>query len=169
MLVLADLSLQPQLVSDDGNELRISRLALVVLDRIAEQIIDGFQAAAIPRYFDGVADRPLHAARRGMIVLRDGRIQLLGDGTQKLHIFHNHQDGIPQILISFDVSRNTHFMNDIRDLDFQIFLPAITSAGQDRLRILHLSLLRLIVSSQLIDPLHQNIKIERLDDIILCA
>ena len=41
MLVLADLSLQPQLVSDDGDELWISRLALVVLYRDFTMNVNG--------------------------------------------------------------------------------------------------------------------------------
>ena len=79
MLVLADLSLQPQLVSDDGDELRISRLALVVLDRIAEKVVDGFQPSPVPRHLYGMTDRPLHTARRRLVLLGDGRIQFLGD------------------------------------------------------------------------------------------
>ena len=79
MLILADLSLQPQLVSDDGDELRISRLALVVLDRIAEKVVDGFQPSPVPRHLYGMTDRPLHTARRRLVLLGDGRIQFLGD------------------------------------------------------------------------------------------
>ena len=81
MLVLADLSLQTQLVSDDGDELRISRLALVVLNRIAEKVVDGFQTSPVPCYLYGMTDRPLHAARRRLVLLGDGRIQFLGDCT----------------------------------------------------------------------------------------
>ena len=81
LLPLARLPLQPELVSNDGNELRVGRLAFVVLNGVAEQIVDSFQAASVPRNFDGMADGTLHAAWCGVVSLGDGRVQFFGDGA----------------------------------------------------------------------------------------
>ena len=53
-------ALQSQLVTDDCNELRIRRFALVILDGITKQIVQGFQLAAIPRQFNCMSDCSLH-------------------------------------------------------------------------------------------------------------
>ena len=50
------LSSQRQTVRDHGDELGIGRLSLHVAHRIAEDALEGFNVAAIPRDLDGVAD-----------------------------------------------------------------------------------------------------------------
>ena len=114
-----------------------------------------------------MTDRPLHTARRRLVLLGDGRIQFLGDCSKQIHIFNHHHDSIPQILISLDMRRNTNLMDDTGDLDFKItFLPGF-SAGKNRPGILHLSLIRFFASRHLMDTFHQNIQIKRLHYVIL--
>jgi len=61
--------IQPHLVSDHRDELRIGGLAPQVVDGIAEVAVEGIHIAPVPRHLNGVADGPLHAAGGGAVFM----------------------------------------------------------------------------------------------------
>ena len=77
---LAGLELEWQFISDKGNEFRIRGFSLGIADSIAEKSLQSVQVAAIPGYFDGVADGSFHSAGGGLECFRHLGIQYLGDG-----------------------------------------------------------------------------------------
>ena len=50
------LSAEGQTVRDHGDELGIGGLALDIAHRVAEEALEGFDVASVPRDLDGVAD-----------------------------------------------------------------------------------------------------------------
>lgn len=108
------LALQLQPVSDHGDELRIGWLALGGIHRVSKVLLQGFQVAPIPCYLNGVANGPLHPAGSGGKAPCHLRVQYLGDGVDDVHVVHRQQNGLPQILIAFDMGRYADLMNDGR-------------------------------------------------------
>ena len=100
------LALQLEPVGDHGDELRIGRLSLGGVYRIAEILLQRLDVAPVPCHLDGVADGALHPAGGGAVFLGDLRVQALGHSVDVLRLVHGEQDGIPQELIALDMSGN---------------------------------------------------------------
>ena len=91
--------IQPHLIGDHRDELRVGRLTPQVMDGIAEVAIEGIHISPIPCHLDGMADGALHPAGSGTVFLGDFRVQALGHGVDILRLVHGEQDGIPQELV----------------------------------------------------------------------
>ena len=91
--------IQPHLIGDHCDKLRVGGLAAQVVDGVAEIAVEGIHIAPVPRHLDGVADGPFHPAGGGAVFLGDFRVQALGDGVDVLRLVHGEQDGIPQELV----------------------------------------------------------------------
>ena len=91
--------IQPHLIGDHRDELRVGRFTAQVMDGIAEVAVKGIHVSPVPRHLDSVADGPLHPAGGGAVFLGDLRVQALGDGVDVLRLVHGEQDGIPQELV----------------------------------------------------------------------
>ena len=74
LVLFIHLVLESEVVGDHGDEFGIRGLAAVVLYRVAEVGVERIHVAAIPRDLDGVADGALNAARGGLILLCDARV-----------------------------------------------------------------------------------------------
>ena len=61
--------IQPHLVSDHCDELRVGRFSAQVVDGIAEVAVEGIHIAPVPRHLNGMADGPLHAAGGGAVFM----------------------------------------------------------------------------------------------------
>jgi hypothetical protein len=71
--------LNPQLVGDHRDKLRVGRLRLRDVDRVAEQMADGVDIAARPGDFDRMADGALDAGWRRFEFFRDSGIEGFGN------------------------------------------------------------------------------------------
>ena len=91
--------IQPHLIGDHRDELRVGGFAAQVMDGIAEVAIEGIHVSPVPRHLDGVADGALHPAGGSAVFLGDFRVQALGHGVDVLRLVHGEQDGIPQELV----------------------------------------------------------------------
>ena len=69
----------------------------------AEKSVDVFDFAAIPGYFDGVANGALHLGRAGVELFGNFGIEPLGYRIDNVGIFHRHFNGFAQKLIAFYV------------------------------------------------------------------
>lgn len=98
--------IQPHLVGDHCDELRVRWFSAQVVDGITEVAVEGVHVSPVPRHLDGVADGALHPAGGGAVFLGDFRVQTLGHGVDVLRLVHGEQDGIPQELVALDVGRN---------------------------------------------------------------
>ena len=98
--------IQPHLVGDHRNELRVGRLAAQVMDGITKVAVEGVHITPVPCHLDGVADGALHPAGGGAVFLGDFRVQTLGHGVDVLRLVHGEQNGIPQELVALDVGGN---------------------------------------------------------------
>ena len=98
--------IQPHLVGDHGNELRVCGLSAQVVDGVAEVAVQGIHIAAVPRHLDGMADGALHPAGGGAVALGNFRVQALGHRVDILRLVHREQDGVPQKLVTLDVGRD---------------------------------------------------------------
>ena len=98
--------IQPHLVSDHRDELRVGGLAAQVMDGITEVAVEGIHIAPVPCHLDGVTDGALHPAGGGAVFLGDFRVQALGHSVDVLRLVHGEQDGIPQELAALDVRRH---------------------------------------------------------------
>ena len=98
--------IQPHLISNHRNELRVRWFSAQIVDGIAEIAVEGVHVSPVPCYLDGVADGSLHTAGSGAVFLGDFRVQALGHGVDILRLVHGEQDGIPQELVALDVGRN---------------------------------------------------------------
>ena len=67
--------LQLQLIGNEGDELGVGGLAFGVGDGVAEEFLQRFQIAAVPRQLDGVPDGALDARGRRGKRLRDLRVE----------------------------------------------------------------------------------------------
>ena len=82
----ACLHFQPQSVCNQCNKFRIGRLALMVIDGVAEQRINRIHLPTVPCNLNRMANGAFHTAGRGVAFFCDGRIQLLRDIIQHIHI-----------------------------------------------------------------------------------
>ena len=98
--------IQPHLIRDHCNELRVGGLPSQVVDGIAEVAVEGIHVAAVPRHLDGMADGALHPAGGGAVFLGDLRVQALCHCVDVLRLVHSEKDGVPQELIPLDVGRD---------------------------------------------------------------
>ena len=73
--------LKLQTIGDQGDKLRIGRLALRVRHGIAEKPLQRLQITTVPRDLDRMADGAFHAARRGGKGLCDLRVEDFRDGV----------------------------------------------------------------------------------------
>ena len=95
--------IQPHLVSDHCNELRVGGFSAQVMDGITEVAVEGIHITPVPRHLDGVADGALHPAGGGAVFLGDFRVQTLGHSVDVLRLVHGEQDGVPQELVALDM------------------------------------------------------------------
>ena len=77
---LGRLQLKLQFISDQGDELRIGRLALCIADGISEETLQGIQVASVPGDLNGMPDGTLHTAGRSLECFRHLGVEYLGDG-----------------------------------------------------------------------------------------
>ena len=91
--------IQPHLIGDHRDELRVGRLTPQVMDGIAEVTIEGIHISPVPCNLDGMADGALHAAGGSAVFLGNFRVQALGHGVDVLRLIHGEQNGIPQELV----------------------------------------------------------------------
>ena len=96
--------IQPHLVGNHRNELAVGGLAAQVVDGVAEVAVQGVHIAPVPCHLDGMADGALHPAGGGTVALGDLRVQALGHRVDILRLVHREQDGVPQELVTLDVS-----------------------------------------------------------------
>ena len=74
------------------------------MDGIAEVAVEGVHVSPVPRHLDGVADGALHPAGGSAVLFGDFRVETLGHSVDVLRLVHGEQDGIPQKLVTLDVS-----------------------------------------------------------------
>ena len=70
-----------------------------------------------------MTDRPFYPAGSSIEPLGHFGIEDLGHRIDHVHIPDRDQDGLPQILIAFDVGGHSHLVDDGRDLLLQIDAP----------------------------------------------
>ena len=95
--------IQPHLISDHRDELRVCGFPPQVMDGVAEVAVEGVHVSPVPCHLDGVADGALHPAGGGAVFLGDFRVQALGYSVDVLRLVHGEQDGIPQELVALDM------------------------------------------------------------------
>ena len=61
--------IQPHLIRDHRDELRVGRFAAQIVDGVAEVAVQGIHIATVPCHLDGVADGPLYSAGGGAVFL----------------------------------------------------------------------------------------------------
>ena len=117
-----------------------------------------------------MADGALHAARCRLVGLRDGRIKDLRDRGQHLRIPDGHDDGISQILVSFNMGRNSDFMQHLGHIRLEI-LFYIGLFIKIRLDLLHIRMYRTCrfypTATDSVDLIQNNIPVEGLHNIII--
>ena len=91
--------IQPHLVRNHCDELRVRWFSAQVMDGVAEVAVEGVHITPVPCHLDGVADGALHPAGGGAVFLGDFRVEALGHSVDVLRLVHGEQDGIPQELI----------------------------------------------------------------------
>ncbi len=96
--------IQPHLVGYHRDKLRVCGLSAQVVDGVAEVAVQGVHIAPVPCHLDGMADGALHPAGGGAVALGDLRVQALGHRVDILRLVHREQDGVPQELVTLDVS-----------------------------------------------------------------
>ena len=83
--------IQPHLIGNHRNELRIGGLAPQVVDGIAEIAVKSVHIAPVPRHLNGVADGALHPAGSGTVFLGDFRVETLGHSVDVLRLVHGER------------------------------------------------------------------------------
>ena len=96
--------IQPHLIGDHRDELAVGGFSTQVVDGIAEVAVEGVHVSPVPRHLDGVADGALHPAGGSAVLFGDFRVETLGHSVDVLRLVHGEQDGIPQKLVTLDVS-----------------------------------------------------------------
>ena len=91
--------IQPHLIGDHRDELRVRWFSAQVMDGIAEVAIEGIHVSPVPCHLDGVADGAFHPAGGSAVFLGNFRVQALGHGVDVLRLVHGEQNGIPQELV----------------------------------------------------------------------
>ena len=84
---------------------------------------------SVPGGLNGVADGPLHPGAGGAELLGHGGVQLLGDGD--VGIPDGEQDGLPQIKVAQDMSRDPQIVNGLGDhqADLRLWCGRLFPAG----------------------------------------
>ena len=159
----ACLHFQPQSVGNQCDKFRIGRLALMVIDCVAEQCINRIHLPAVPCNLNRMANGAFHTARCGVAFFCDGGIQLLRDIIQHIHIVNTHDDCLAHVMIAANMCRHADFMQNIRHLRFQVIHGSVCSNGgngfQKRLLLLH----------QLANPLCQRVHVKGLHHVVACT
>ncbi len=91
--------IQPHLIGNHRDELRVGRFPSQVMDGIAKVAVEGVYVSPVPRHLDGVADGAFHPAGGSAVFLGNLRVQALGHSVDVLRLVHGEQDGIPQELV----------------------------------------------------------------------
>ena len=111
------LQLKLELVCDKRNKFGIGGFAFGIGYRVAEEALEGVQVAAVPGYFDGVADGPLDAAGGGLECFGYLGVQYLGDGVDGVPTAHQRlppQGGFIALFIPFDNYCLLAYSNDTK-------------------------------------------------------
>ena len=93
-------------VSDQGDEFSVGGLVVIVINFIAEDFVEIFDAPPVPGHLDGMADGAFHLAGGGAEMLGNAGIELFCDGVDDLWVADGDFDSFPQVLVSFDMSGN---------------------------------------------------------------
>ncbi|MNC66535.1 hypothetical protein D3C75_1169440 [compost metagenome] len=112
--------LNPQLVGYHGNKFRVSRLGFGDINGIAEQVGDAVDVATGPGDFNRMADGPLYAGWSGLELLRDGRVERFGNGSENFNIVIYHRNGFTQILIAFNMRGYADFVDDRSNIGIKV-------------------------------------------------
>jgi hypothetical protein len=104
------------LTATDGTEYEIAADAQVVpyLTKNIVKLTDVVEGS------ECMADGPFYTAGCGLMLLGNGRIKYLGNGSQHLLVIDRFRDRVPQILIALDMSRYADLMKHLRNIIFQI-------------------------------------------------
>ena len=116
---------QPQIICDHRDKLRVCRLTAIVLNGVPKIRIQYVHIPAVPRYLYRVPDSTFNSARRGLILLRDRRIQNFSHRIDYFPVVHRQNDSSSEILISLDVRGHSDLVNDLRHLRLKITRPKI--------------------------------------------
>ena len=87
------------LIGDHGDKLAVGGLAPGRVDGVAEVVLQHLHISPVPRHLDGMADRPFHPGRGGLILFGNTGIELLGNGREDVLIGNDHQDRFPEIVV----------------------------------------------------------------------
>ena len=117
---LSCLLFQAQSVGNQRDKFRVGWLALVVIDGIAKKRVNGVHLPAVPCHFDSMADSAFHSGRSCIAFFCDGGIELFCNIIQDVHVVYAHNDGFAHVVVAADMRGDTDFMQDIRDLCFQV-------------------------------------------------
>ena len=79
--------IQPHLISDHCDELRVGGFSAQVMDGVAEVAVEGVHVAPVPCHLNGVADGPLHAAGGGAVF----RIGNLPNCCEVFSVLHRYR------------------------------------------------------------------------------
>ena len=120
LVLFIHLILESEIIGDHGDEFGICGLASVVLNCVAEVGIEGIDVAAIPRDLDGVADSSLDAARGGLILLCDARVENFRNAVDYVAVVDREENCGAEILIALDMRGHSDLMYYFRDLRLHI-------------------------------------------------
>ena len=87
--------MQPQLVGDHRDKLRIGGLAPGVADGVPEIGGEHLHISPVPCHLNGVTDCPLHSGGGGPEFFGDCGIKLLGDRVDDFAVLYRQLDGFP--------------------------------------------------------------------------
>ena len=79
--------IQPHLIGDHCNELRVRWFSAQVVDGITEVAVEGVHVSPVPSHLDGVADGALHAAGSGTVF----RIGNLPNCCEVFSVLHRYR------------------------------------------------------------------------------
>ena len=79
--------IQPHLVGNHRNELRVRWFSPQVMDGVAEVAVEGIHIAPVPCHLNGMADGPLHAAGSGTVF----RIGNLPNCCEVFSVLHRYR------------------------------------------------------------------------------
>ena len=119
-VILIQLILQPQIISNHCNKFAIRGFTAVVLDGVAEVGVEGIDVAPVPRDLDGVTDGTLDAACGGLIFLCDRGVENFGDTVDYIRVLDGQEDRGAEILVALDVCRYAYLMYYACDLRLDV-------------------------------------------------
>ncbi len=118
--VSAHLMLDPQLVGNHRDELRVRWFGFRDINRITKQMADAVDVATSPSDFDRMTDGAFDAGRRRFEFLGDGWVQRFRNRAKNFNVVVHHRDRFAQILIAFNMRGNADFMNDTRNVGIKV-------------------------------------------------